>query len=132
VVYDFEFTIKNNIPMTKRDLSGRQFSTARVGQRDVTGKLSAFFDTTAEYDRFIAGNEFTLIARAQGPLIASTYYYYLEIEMRRCAYDKDVVPAVKPQSEPLVVDAPFRAMYDTTGGFNAEAKLKLMNTVTAY
>jgi hypothetical protein len=132
VVYDFEFTIKNNIPIAKRDLSGRQFTTARVGQREVTGKLSAYFDTTAEYDRFIAGTEFTLIARAQGPLIASPYYYYLEVEMRKCAYDKDAAPGVKAQSEPLVVDAPFQALYDSTGGFNAEAKAKLMNTIAAY
>lgn len=132
VVYDFEFTLKNNIPISKGDLSGRYFSTKRVGQREVTGKLSAYFDSSVEYDRFMASTEFALIIRAQGPVIASTYYYYLEVEMRKCVYDKDVVPAIKPQNEPMVVDAPFKALYDSTGGFNAEAKAKLMNTATNY
>jgi len=132
LIYDLELTIKNNIPFDRGDLSGRTFATKRVGQREITGKLSAYFDDTTEYDRFIAGNEFTLIITAQGPVIASTYYYKLNFELRKCIYLKDVVPDVKPQNEPLVVDAPFKAFYDTTGGFNAEAKATLQNTVTAY
>jgi len=132
IIYDLELTIKNSIPFDKGDLSGRTFGTKRVGVREVTGKLSAYFDDTTEYDRFIAGNDFTLVVNARGSLITGSYYYYLELELRKCVYLKDVAPDVKPQTEPLVIDAPFQAFYDTTGGFNAEAKAKLQNTITSY
>jgi hypothetical protein len=132
LVYDLELTIKNNIPFNRGDLSGRTFATKRVGQREVTGKLSAYFDDTTEYDRFIAGTEFTLDVKAVGPIIASTYRYYLEFELRKCIYLSDVSPGVKPQNELLVVDAPFKAFYDTTGAFNAEAKGYLENAIAAY
>jgi hypothetical protein len=131
LVYDLELTIKNNIPFDRGALDGRTFATKRVGQREVTGKLSAYFDDTTEYDRFIAGTEFTLDVIATGPTFASIYYYYLEFELRKCIYTGGA-PDVKPQSEPLVIDAPFKAFYDTTGAFNAEAKAKLMNAIAAY
>lgn len=132
LVYDVEVTIKNNIPFERGDLSGRTFATSRVGQREVTGKLSAYFDNTTEYDRFIAGTEFTLAIEAVGPVFASTYRYYLDFELRKCIYLSDVSPDVKPQNEPLVIDAPFKAFYDTSGGFNAEAKAYLENAIPAY
>lgn len=131
IIYDLELTIKNNIPFDKGDLSGRTFATKRVGQREVTGKLSAYFDGTTEYDRFIAGTEFTLVVTAVGPVIASTYKYQLGFELRKCAYSGGV-PDVKTQNELLVLDAPFKALYDTAGGFNAEAKATLQNTIAAY
>ena len=131
IIYDLELTIKNNIPFDKGDLSGRTFATKRVGQREVSGKLSAYFDDTTEYDRFIAGTEFTLIITAQGPLIVTDYYYKLGFEARKCVYSGGV-PDVKPQNEPLVIDAPFKALYDTTDGFNAEAKATLQNAIAAY
>jgi len=132
VVYDLEINIKNNIPFQRGDLSGRTFAKKRYGQREVTGKLSAYFDDTAEYDRFIAGTEFTLIILANGPIITGAYRYYLSFELRKCIYLRDSVPDIAPQNEPLVIDAPFKAFYDTTGGFNAEAKATLQNTITSY
>jgi len=131
LVYDLELTIKNNIPFDKGDLSGRTFATKRVGQRMVDGKLSAYFDNTIEYDRFINGGEFKLIITAVGPIIESTYKYQLGFELRKCVYSGGV-PDVKPQNEPLVIDAPFKAFYDTTDGFNAEAKATLQNAIAAY
>jgi len=132
LVYDLEINLKNNIPFERGDLSGRTFATKRYGQRTVTGKLSAYFDDTTEYDRFINGTDFTLVIRASGPLITAGYNYFLELELRKCIYLKDTVPDVKPINEPLVIDAPFQAFYDTTGGFNAEAKAVLENTIAAY
>ena len=131
LAYDLELTIKNNIPFDKGNLAGRYFEPKRFGQREVSGKLSTYFDDTTEYDRFIAGTEFTLVIVAQGPEFVTGYYYTLKFELRRCAYSGGV-PDVKPQNEPLVIDAPFKALYDTTGGFNAEAKATLRNTITSY
>lgn len=132
LVYDAEITVKNNIPFARGDLSGRTFATKRVGQREVSGNLSIYFDDTTEYDRFIAGTEFTLIINATGPLIPpSALNYYLQFELRKCAYTGGV-PDIKPQNEPLVIEAPFKALYDSTGGFNAEAKAKLQNAITSY
>ncbi|MCW4048057.1 MAG: phage tail tube protein [Candidatus Bathyarchaeota archaeon] len=132
MVYDLELTVKNNIPFDRGALDGRTFSTKRYGQREVTGKLSAYFDDTSEYDRFIAGNEFTLLVTAVGPLIAGSYYYQLGFELRKCVYLRESAPDVKVQNEPLVIDAPFQAFYDTSGGFNAEAKATLQNAITSY
>jgi hypothetical protein len=132
VVYDLEVTVKNNIPFDRGALDGRTFSVKRYGQREVTGKLSAYFDDTAEYDRFIAGSEFNLAITAVGAEIAGGYKYQLGFELRKCVYLRDAAPEVKVQNEPLVIDAPFQAFYDSTGGFNAEAKATLQNTVTSY
>jgi hypothetical protein len=132
LVYDLEITIKNNIPFERGDLSGRTFATKRYGQREVTGKLSMYFDDTTEYDRFIAGNEFVLHVSADGPIIASTYPYSLLFELQKCTYLQGAVPAVKPQSEPLVIDAPFKAFYETAGAVNTEIGCYLQNSIVAY
>ncbi len=129
IIYDLEITIKNNIPFDRGALDGRTFSKKRVGQREVTGRLSAYFDDTSEYDRFIAGNEFTLVVRADGPIITGTYKYYLSFELRKCAYTSGA-PDIKPRNEPLVIDAPFQAVFDA--GFGAEAKATLQNTIANY
>lgn len=131
LISDLEISIKNNIPFNKGSLADREFSTKRIGKRDVTGKLTAYFDDTTEYDRFLAGTEFTLIITALGPLIASTYRYQLGFELRKCAYTGGT-PDVKAQDELLVIDAPFKALYDTTGGFNAEGKATLQNGIATY
>jgi len=131
LAYDLEITIKNNIPFDKGDLSGRTFSTKRAGQREVTGKISLCFNNTTEYDRFIAGTPFTLIVRADGPVISGVYRYFIGLELRKCIYIGGV-PDVKAQNESLVIDAPFKAFYDSTDGFNAEAKATLQNTIAAY
>ncbi|HLE74923.1 MAG TPA: phage tail tube protein [Candidatus Bathyarchaeia archaeon] len=130
-IYDLEVSVKNNIPFDKGTLDGRTFSKKLVGMREVTGKLSAYFDSTDEYDKFIAGTEFTLIIQADGPIISGAYKYFLAFELRKCVF-KGAVPDLKAWDEPLVVDAPFQAFYDTNGGFNAEAKAKLENAITAY
>ncbi|MDH5482659.1 MAG: phage tail tube protein [Candidatus Bathyarchaeota archaeon] len=132
MVYDLEITIKNNIPFDRGQLDGRNFSVKRYGQREITGKISAFFDDTSQFDAFIAGTEFPIDVQAIGPVITGSYYYKLAFDLRKCVYLRDSVPDPKPQSEPLVIDAPFKAFYDTTGGFNAEGKAFLTNKITAY
>ncbi len=132
LVYALEVTIKNNIPFDKGALDGRTFSVKRYGKREITGKISMFFDDTTEYDRFIAGTDFNLVNTAVGPNISGIYNYQLDLDLRKCVYLKDTVPAIKPQNEALVIDAPFKAFYDSTGGFNAEGKATLQNTITSY
>lgn len=131
IVYDLEITIKNNIPFERGALDGRTFATKRVGHREVTGKLSAYFDNITQYDNFIAGTKFVLQIEAGGPLITAGHYYYLEMTMYDCIYLKDLVPDVKPQNEPLVVEAPFKAFYEPTT-YLKEAWAELKNAITTY
>jgi len=130
-LYDCSLKIENNIPFDKGDLNGRGWNTKRYGLPKVTGKLSMYFDAVTEYERFLAGTDFTLVIAASGPVIASSYRYGLGFELRRCTYLKGV-PHVKNQKELVVVDAPFQAFYDTTGGFNDTCKATLTNTITSY
>lgn len=133
LVYEAELTIKNNIPFDRGSLAGRGFDTKRYGKREVSGKLSMYFDDSTEYDRFIAGTEFDLNLKIQnGEIVVEPQPYYLELDVRKCVYEKGVAPPVKPQNEPLVVDAPFKAFYDTTAGFNSECKVTLQNSIAAY
>jgi len=130
IIYDAEVTIKNNVPFSRGDLSGRTFATKRFGQREVYGKISAYFDDTTEYDRFIAGNEFALQITVMGPVIVGAYQYYLQIDMNKCIYLKDTSPDVTAENEPLVIDAPFKAFIDPAT--EREILVKLQNSITSY
>jgi hypothetical protein len=133
MVYDLSVAIDNNIPIDKGGHGSKYFPKIRVGNRLVNGKLSTFFDETNQYDAFIAGTEFTLNNKWVGAQIGATAYYYtLELDLPRCVYNSKGAPEIKPLAEPLVVDAPFDALYSTVGAYNAEIKAYLTNTITAY
>jgi len=126
-VYDGEITIDNKIP--DRDSLGSRFMPKiRQGERLVAGKISAYFDETTEYDRFLAGTEFALIVKWEGPVISGAYKYYLEFHLEKCVYLKDAAPHVTSISEPLVIDAPFQSFYDSTW---KDITVALQNTVSA-
>ena len=131
VLFDSEIQIQNKWS-DRGNLGGRTLAVKRIGNRTVLGKLSTNFDDVNEYTRFINGTPFTLVHQVAGPEIVENYPYYLKLELRKCVYKKDGVPDVKNQGEPLVVDAPFQAFYDTTGAFNAEIKATLQNTIASY
>jgi len=135
VVYGVEFTIKNNIPKDKRALDSREMITKRIGDREVSGIIKMYFDNFDMYDKMIANppTSFTL----KGKIIHTDFVvdpqpYYLEFELRKCIILKDAAPENKPLKEPLVIEFPFQAFYDTTGAFNAEAKVTLQDSITAY
>ena len=131
-VYEVEVTVKNNILFNRGAVDSRYYTVRRYGQREVTGKVSLYFDDTSELQRFLNGEEFALVVQAQGAVIAEGYRYGLKLELRRCVYLRDAAPDIVAASEPLVIEAPFQAFYDTTGGFNAEVKATLVNTVSTY
>jgi len=130
LVFDFEVTMKNNIPFGRGDLSGRTFSKKRLGSREITGKLSAFFDDTTEYDRFIAGTDFSLWAFIKGPVISGAYSYTLSISLPKCVYLRDATPNIVPMNEPLVINAPFKAFYDPSSTY--DFLISLQNTISGY
>ncbi len=131
LLYDVTIKIENNIPFDRGDLNGRGWTTKRYGLPKVTGKLSTYFESATEYERFLAGGEFALAISTSGPLISGSYRYGLGFQLPRCVYTKGV-PHVASQSEQLVVDAPFQAFYSTGSGFNDVVKATLTNTVTGY
>jgi len=130
IIYDLEITLKNNIPFERGDLSGRTFSKKRYGELEVIGKFSAYFDNTTEFDRFIAGTEFDLDIKAFGPTISGGHSYELLQSLKKCVYLQDTTPDVKPINEPLVIDAPFKAFYNSSLGYEALAQLK--NAIPSY
>jgi len=132
MVYDSSVDINNNVPVDKGGHGSQYMPKIRVGNREVSGKLSTYFDETNQYDAFIAGTEFTLNLKWVGAQIGATgYYYTLELDLPRCIYTSRGAPEIKPLAEPLVIDAPFRALYKTDT-YNADIKAYLTNTITAY
>lgn len=130
-VHAAEVTLRNNFRRDARDLSGRTLSAKRAGVFSALGELTMFFEEYLEYNKFISGTEFTLLLYSKGAQIGSTGYYHgLEVEYRKCVYKKGALP-LKKQTEGSVFKAPFQAFYDSSGGFNAEAKVTLTNTVSA-
>jgi hypothetical protein len=125
-VYDGEVSIDNRIP-DRGSLSSRYMPRIRQGERQVTGKISAYFDETVEYDRFLAGTEFELIAKWEGPVITGAYKYSLQLQLAKCVYLRDVAPHVAAASEPLVIDAAFQSFYDST--YN-DITVALQNTIS--
>jgi hypothetical protein len=130
LVYDLEFLIKNNIPFNRGALDGRNFSVKRYGKREITGKLSIAFDDTDEYDRFIAGTDFTLVAHIVGDIISGADRYSLHFEMGTCRYVGDAVPDVTPINEPLVIaDAAFQSFYDPS--YTNALEAAIINSVSS-
>jgi len=126
-VYEVEVNLANNIP-DRGSLGSRYPPVIRSGQRVVGGKLSLYFDTDTEYDRFRNGTEFALALQVVGPVISGAYNYYLDLLLNKCVYLSDTAH-VKPLNEPLALEAPFRAFHDST---YTECQIKLQNTIATY
>jgi hypothetical protein len=125
-----EFTIKNNIPFNTGDLLGRSFRTIRVGQRDVTGRLTAYFDNTDVYDDFMAGTSFSFLIKTESSLAGATKRHYIGMQAADCQYTDDAAANPQPQNEPLALNAQFRCLASDLGNYEIEALLQ--NTITAY
>jgi hypothetical protein len=131
-VYAAELTIDNKIPLEKGNVATRFFDIKRYGERKVTGKISAYFDSMHERDRFLAGSEFLFEAMFKGPLIVGSYYYEFYLIAHKCVYIDDGTPHIKPKNEPLVIDAPFQAFWDKDYSIPSDVLLKLQNTIPSY
>lgn len=131
LVYDASVVINNSIPIDRGGHGSKFIPKIHVGDRVVSGKLSTYFAEANQYDTFIAGTEFTLNLKWIGAIIEDSYYYTLELDLPKCVYRSRGAPEIKPIREPLVVDAPFDALYKTNS-YNAELKAYLTNKVTSY
>jgi hypothetical protein len=129
LVYDAEVLIANKIPFQRGCLDYKTFPTIRAGSREVTGKISMYFDDTTEYDRFIAGTPFSLAFYLDGPIAGGTNKYWFGVTLPKCKYEGGA-PDVTPQDEPLVIDAPFTAYYNA-GPPAGEILIALINKITA-
>jgi hypothetical protein len=124
-IFDFEIEIDNKIPFQRGTMASRFMAKKRYGSRTVQGKLSAYFNDDDEYDRFIAGEPFTLDLTFRGPLIGQGRYYELRFLLNQCIYLKDIGHPVLKRDEPLVIDCPFQGLYDST---YTELFIELENT----
>lgn len=105
------------IKATKGDQIGR----IEVGEFVVTGSLDMGVDDATEYDRFLAGADFALNAKFEGVLAGATQKFTFEIDLPQIIYNKDAVPHIEKRL-PLKINAPFKAMYNTSAGYIASIK----------
>lgn len=132
LIYDVSVTIDNKIPLESGGHGSKYMDKIRVGDRVVRGTLSTFFDETSQYDAFLAGTQFWLNLKWVGAQIGSTgYYYTLELILPKCYYSSKAAPEIKQFKEPLVVDAPFDALYYAAGD-DPEIEIYLTNAITSY
>lgn len=128
-VSKLDLSLKNAIPFDKGVLGSDTFPKIRTGKRTVDGTLNLAFDDSTEYDRFLAGTEFSFEASFVGPQIEATgYYYTLRLLLNKCQYLRDTTPHIS-RRELVVLNAPFQAFRDST---YTEIQVELTNKATAY
>jgi len=120
----FRLRINNNIPTDDLYGFGSKYpQRILVRGRTVECELELVFEDTSEYDRFLAGEEFSLNLKfAYGD-------YEFEVNLPRIVYTSDVAPHLDKR-EPLRVTAPLQAFYEPSTGY--EVALKLKNQVSSY
>jgi len=131
-LFDGEINFENPLPIEKMREGGSQYlGSLRLSDRRVTGKLSLAFEDTNERAKFLNRTSFDLWFQWKGAQIGATgHYKTFETFLYNCSFMKDTSPHVKPINEPLVLNAPFQAFYDSGEGM--EAKATLENEETSY
>jgi len=114
--------IENTIPFDRGVIGKREFPWIKVGKRKVTGSLSLFFDSTTEYDRFLAGTTFALQLKAEGREFYTGYKFTLQLDLPKCLSLRGTAP-MQDRRELFVLDAPFQAFYDDTSGYEIQARV---------
>ncbi len=134
-ISSLELRIENNIPFDRGDLSGRTFSKLRVGQRVVSGTLTAYFDNQDLYDKFIVGDEFSFLVTVGQQILKEAnedpaFHYIIGAQASNCQYMEDSTPNLQTQNEPLMVNAPFRCF--NAGIDTNEIEAILQNDIDSY
>lgn len=128
IVAEAEVRMNNNIPFDRGVLGDDTFPYIKVGRLVVDGRLSLWFETADEYDRFLAGTEFKLEILTEGPAIGETgYNYTLNVILPKCVYLRDTAPHVD-RREQCILDAPFQGFWDAVE--EAEVKIEVINEET--
>jgi len=112
--------IANNMSLDRmyaiKATDGDKLSRIEVGEMVVDGTLDLYFEDSTEYDRFLGTTDFPINAKFEGPLVGATKKYTFEIDIPKSIYPQDTTPHIE-RREPFRINAPFRAMYDTSSGY---------------
>lgn len=98
-----------------------------AGPLEVTGGFQIFFENATERDKFIAGSVSDVLILVQGQVLEDVQKATLQIDMPRVKYD---AAPFGDEDGAQVIDFTFRAVRDTSSGFQVEATL--LNLETAY
>ncbi|MEM2982820.1 MAG: phage tail tube protein [Candidatus Bathyarchaeia archaeon] len=119
----FRLRVNNNLAVDRMYALGSQtMNRIEVGRRVVDGSLDLQFADSSEYDRFLAGNDFALNIKFEGATISGGYKHTVEIDLPKVIYTSDTAPLLT-RREPIRITAPFRAMYDSTSGYDVAVKV---------
>jgi hypothetical protein len=97
--------------------------------REVSGSVSMYFKTKADYTSFVSGTKDSLKLVLTGGLISGASYETLTIELPNVQYDAFAVPMGGADDE-VMANIDFTALYDST--LTMEIKATLVNGVTGY
>ncbi|MBS7627034.1 hypothetical protein KEJ51_08410 [Candidatus Bathyarchaeota archaeon] len=119
----FRLRVNNNIAIDRMYALGSQtMKRMEVGRRVVDGSLDLQFADSTEYDRFLAGQDFTLNVKLEGDTISGDYKHTVEIDLPKVIYTSDTAPLLT-RRDPIRITAPFRAMFDSTSGYDIAVKV---------
>jgi hypothetical protein len=120
----FRLRVNNNVAVDRMYAlrKSEEMNRVEVGRRAVDGSLDLQFADSTEYDRFLAGDEFSLNVKFEGETISDTHKYTVEIDLPKITYTSDAAPLIT-RREPIRITAPFRAMYDSTSGYDVAVKV---------
>lgn len=86
-VKDWQIEIDNNSQALKTlNLSQDAVDIVTPGNLDISGKFTVYFQSETERNKFLANTAVALRMVATGPLIASTYYYTVDINVYEAHY----------------------------------------------
>jgi len=91
-VKSFTFGVNNNIDRIGTLRRTRAYKRTVLGMRDVSLSMTLDFDSTTDYDLFLAETEFAVTLDLQGALIGGSTYNSLVIEIPRVRYNMTSVP----------------------------------------
>jgi hypothetical protein len=129
-VKNFTVEIGNNLKDDGYTLrQSNQVSQITEGMREVSGSVSMYFKTKADYTSFVSGTKDSLKLVLTGGLISGASYETLTIELPNVQYDAFAVPMGGADDE-VMANIDFTALYDST--LTMEIKATLVNGVTGY
>jgi len=97
-----------------------------AGLRAYTGKLDVEFMGLTEYNRFVNGTEAEITAFFEGPVIAGTFKYAVEVTLPACRFDgegPDVTGA-----DLVDISLPYVALDDNAGTGGVQIRYRTIDT----
>lgn len=135
----FSLTIANNVYDDIQSFNSRFLPRIENARRDINGSFDLAFLNTDDYKKFFGAAAVTepqavltpvaLNMKFTGAIIASTYPYYIEIDLPKVVYDTLGGPFLD-RRERLIQPVDFHALYDASSAY--AVAITLQNTIASY